>query len=83
MNESSLIQLKITVERAVRPVRASTSLKRKMREELLSHVSKVFEEERARFGDDQVALERTVLRFGDPACRSSQFRRVDDCEFRL
>ena len=45
MNESTLTQLKIIVERAVRPVRASTSRKRKMREELLAHVSGVFEEE--------------------------------------
>ena len=47
MNESTLTQLKIIVERAVRPVRASTSRKRKMREELLAHVSGVFEEEAA------------------------------------
>jgi hypothetical protein len=31
MNESSLTQLKVIVERAVRPVLASTSRKRKMR----------------------------------------------------
>ena len=41
MNESTLTQLKIIVERAVRPVRASISRKRKMREELLAHVSGV------------------------------------------
>ena len=67
MNESTLTQLKIIVERAVRPVRASTLRKRKMREELLAHVSGVFEEESARLGDDRAALERTALRFGNPA----------------
>jgi hypothetical protein len=67
MNESTLIQLKIIVERAVRPVRASASRKRKMREELLAHVSGVFEEELAQVGDDRAALERTALRFGNPA----------------
>jgi hypothetical protein len=67
MNESTLIQLKVIVERAVRPVRASTSRKRKMREELLAHVSGVFEEESARLDADQSALERTALRFGHPA----------------
>ena len=55
MNESTLIQLKIMVERAVRPVRASISHKRKMREELLAHVSDVFEEE-ARLGDGPAAF---------------------------
>jgi hypothetical protein len=67
MNQSTLTQLKIIVERSVRLVRASTSRKRKMREELLAHVSGVFEEESARLGDDRAALERTALRFGDSA----------------
>jgi hypothetical protein len=66
MNEASLTRLKIIVERAVRPVRASTRRKRAMREELLAHVLGVFEEETARIGDDRAALERTALRFGDP-----------------
>ena len=67
MNESTLTRLKIVVERAVRPVRASTARKRKMREELLAHVVGVFEEEAARLGDERAALERTALRFGNPA----------------
>jgi hypothetical protein len=67
MNEFTLTQLKIIVERAVRPVRASPSRKRKMREELLAHVVGVFEEERARLGDEGAALERTALRFGNPS----------------
>lgn len=66
MNESSLTQLKIIVERAVRTVRASTLNKRKMREELLAHVSGVFEEEFAHLVDERAALERTALRFGNP-----------------
>ena len=66
MNESTLTRLKIIVERAVRPVRASTSRKGKMREELLAHVVGVFEEESAKLGDDRAALERTALRFGNP-----------------
>ena len=67
MNESTLTRLKVIVERVVRPVRASTLRKRQMREELLAHVVGVFEEEAARLGDDQAALERTALRFGNPA----------------
>jgi hypothetical protein len=82
MNESSLTQLKIIVERAVRPVRASKSGKRKMREELLAHVSGVFEEEFAQLGDESAALARTSERFGQPAelaaqLRASVPRRVD------
>jgi hypothetical protein len=67
MNESSLTQLKIIVERAVRPVRASTGRKRKMREELLAHVSAVFEEESVRLGNEPTALARTQERFGQAA----------------
>jgi hypothetical protein len=74
MNESTLTQLKIIVERAVRPVRASTPRKRKMREELLAHLSGVFEEESARLGDDLAALERTAQRFGNPAELTSQLQ---------
>lgn len=67
MNECRLTQLKTIVERAVRPVQVSTFSKRQMREELLAHVSGVFEEELARQGDELAALERTALRFGPPA----------------
>jgi hypothetical protein len=66
MNESTRTQLKIIVEQAVRPVRASTSRRRTMREELLAHVTAVFEEE-AKLGDESAALERTAQRFGPPA----------------
>jgi hypothetical protein len=74
MNESTMTQLKIIVERAVRPVRASTSRKRKMREELLAHVVGVFEEESAKLGDERDAVERTALRFGNPAEVTSQLQ---------
>jgi hypothetical protein len=64
MNESTLTQLKILVERAVRPARATTSRKRKMREELLAHVTAVFEEE-VKLHEEAVTLARTAARFGD------------------
>jgi hypothetical protein len=73
MNESTLTQLKIIVERAVRPVRASTACKRKMREELLAHVGGVFEEE-AKVGDEQAALARTQERFGQAAELTGQLQ---------
>jgi hypothetical protein len=64
MNESTLTQLKIIVERVVRPVRATYSRKRQMREELLAHLTAVFEEE-AKLHEESVALGRTAVRFGD------------------
>jgi hypothetical protein len=66
MSELTLTQLKILVERAVRPVRASSGRKRKMREELLAHVNAVFDEE-AKLGDEKAALEQVAARFGTPA----------------
>jgi hypothetical protein len=65
MNDTTLNQLKVLIERAVRPVRASTSGKGKMRAELLAHVAAVFEEEE-KLSDEQTALARTERRFGDP-----------------
>jgi hypothetical protein len=74
MNESTLTQMMIVVERAVRPVWASSARKRKMREELLAHVVGVFEEESAKLGDERAAVERTALRFGNPAEVMSQLQ---------
>jgi hypothetical protein len=74
MNESTLTQLKILVERAVRPVRASAGRKQNMREELLSHVIGVFEEEVAKLGDQSAAVEQTALRFGNPVDVTSQLQ---------
>ena len=74
MNESTLTRLKIVVERAVRPVRASVSRKRKMREELLAHVIGVYEEEFSRLDDEHTALEHTALRFGNPSEVTSQLQ---------
>jgi hypothetical protein len=66
MNDATRTQLKILVERTVRPVRAGEARKRTMREELFAHVSAVFEEETDRLGDEDIALARTMERFGDP-----------------
>jgi hypothetical protein len=74
MNESTRTPLKTLVERAVRPVRASMSRKQKMREELLGHVSAVFEAESKAFGDQRAALERTEQRFGCPTELSGQLQ---------
>src|ERR1700722_8286441 len=74
MNESTLTELKILVERAVRPVRAGLRRKQQMREELLAHVSAVFEEETHACVDEPAALARTVERFGDAADLTGQLQ---------
>ena len=66
MNDVSLKELKIVVERAVRPVRATMARKRRMREELLAHLTAIFEEESAKLADERAALDQAKQRFGDP-----------------
>lgn len=66
MNDSVMTELKVIVERAARPVRASKLRKRRMREELLGHLVGIYEEELGRLGDHQAALEQAGQRFGDP-----------------
>jgi hypothetical protein len=74
MNEATQAQLMIIVESVIRPVRASMTCKLTMREELLAHISAVFEEEAARLDDEQAALTRTAQRFGNPAELTGQLQ---------
>jgi ClpA/ClpB-like protein len=64
-------QMKL-VERTVRPVRASATRKRKMREELLAHLTGIYEEELNRSDSPTVALQAAARRFGDPASLTSE-----------
>jgi hypothetical protein len=57
----------IAVERAVRPVQATEHRKLRMRQELLAHLTALFEEERARLGNDEAARAEALRRFGNPA----------------
>lgn len=54
------------VERIVRPVRAGTARKRPMRDELLAHLTEIYDEELARLGDPSAAMQAAAHRFGDP-----------------
>jgi Clp amino terminal domain, pathogenicity island component len=56
-----------TVERTVRPVRATTAWKRKTREELLAHLTAIYDAENSRINDSSKAMQAAVNRFGDPA----------------
>ncbi len=57
--------LRIQVERVVRPIRASNLRKDRMREELLAHLTRLFEDERSRSGDVESAVAEATRRFGD------------------
>ena len=54
----------IYVEKVVRPLRASTRHKNKMREELLAHFHALYEEELERSTDPQSAIQSAIRRFG-------------------
>lgn len=60
------LQMKI-VERAVRPLHADSARKRKMRDELLSHLSAIYDDELARHNDPLAAVEAAAQRFGNPS----------------
>ncbi len=60
-------ELMVHVERAVRAVHASPARKRRMRQELLAHLTGLLEAEQARGGDERQALAEALRRFGEPA----------------
>jgi ATP-dependent Clp protease ATP-binding subunit ClpC len=68
-----VMQMKL-VERVVRPVRAGTVWKRKSREELLSHLTAIYEEERSKSCDPEAAMQAAAKRFGDPTELSREFQ---------
>jgi ATP-dependent Clp protease ATP-binding subunit ClpC len=63
------------VERIVRPVHAGTPRKLKMREELLAHVSEVYDQELARVNDPAAAMAETTTRLGEASELTAQFQR--------
>lgn len=63
--------IKIHVEQAVRPIRASRHRKLMMREELLAHLEGIYQEELQRLGDASEATRAAIKRFG-PADEISQ-----------
>ncbi|MBA3312831.1 MAG: hypothetical protein M3552_17440 [Planctomycetota bacterium] len=65
MTPTSQIALKVIVERAVRPVRATLERKKRMREELLAHVTEVLDEEVGKSADAQAAIAATARRLGN------------------
>lgn len=76
MTETQLTGLKVIVERAVRPVATTLARKKRMREELLAHVTDVFEQEYERLGDEAAALAATARRFGDPRVVTAELQKT-------
>ncbi|MBP88241.1 MAG: hypothetical protein CMJ64_16240 [Planctomycetaceae bacterium] len=66
--------LRVHVEKAVRPVVADQGTKLRMREELYSHLLEVFEEERATGDDEAAAILRANDRLGDPAALTAELQ---------
>ncbi|MGN6368612.1 MAG: permease prefix domain 1-containing protein [Phycisphaerae bacterium] len=68
-DETGRIQLAklLLIERTVRPLRAATPRKLRIREELLAHLESIYAEELARTGNPDAALAESAKRFGNPA----------------
>jgi hypothetical protein len=76
ISRASDLALRKQVERAVRPVLASEQRKLRMREELLAHLTAIFDEEQQRLGDETAALAKSRGRFGDPAQLTVELNRT-------
>src|SRR5262249_13351183 len=62
---TAMKELMVQVERAVRPVQASARRKDRMREELLAHLTCIYEAELQRCGDEHLARETALQRLGN------------------
>ena len=59
-------ELKVFVERCVRPVRAEGSKKLELRRELFGHLQDAYEHERQQTDSDEKAMEAAIARMGEP-----------------
>lgn len=75
MNPEIERQLKVTVERTVRPLRTWEQRKQVIRGEMLGHLTAIYQEEFERCGDEQGALQAARLRFGVPADLTEELQR--------
>ncbi|HEY1785045.1 MAG TPA: hypothetical protein VGG30_05820 [Pirellulales bacterium] len=66
--------LRIEVERVVRPIRARYERKDRMREELLAHLTQLYEQELTRCGDAESATSEAICRFGDARALSRELQ---------
>jgi hypothetical protein len=69
------LELRKHVERAVRPVRATSQRKMKMREELFAHLTGIFAEEIEHRGNEEAAIAASCQRFGPPSEITAELER--------
>jgi len=74
MTEATQTQLKILVERVVRPVAASQQYRKTCREALLAEVTAMFDEEFAHQGNEELALAQTTQRWGSAELRTQRLQ---------
>lgn len=67
-------ELKVFVERCVRPIQAEGSKKLGMRRELYSHIEAVYEKERKRTESTEAAVRAAIKRMGDPVELTEELR---------
>ena len=65
LDESHLPLMRI-VERVVRPLPANMARKRRIRDEMLTHLSAIYDEELTRSGDPAEAMDAASKKFGSP-----------------
>jgi len=75
-------EMKILVERVVRPLPLCLVRQQRLRADLLTHLELIYSEELAVDSDESAALARTVKRFGDPSELTSEFRKTIGWEAR-
>ena len=60
-------RLRVHVERIVRPISANFGRKDQMREELLAHITTLYEAELEKSDNEALAIENAIEHFGDAA----------------
>lgn len=76
MSRESWTELTSVVDEVVSPLHAGTARKRRMSEELLGHLSSLFEVEFQRLGNEAEALAEAKHRFGEPQSLSRDLRKT-------
>lgn len=86
MSSTTLALMKV-VERVVRPVLANIVHKRRMRDEMLAHLTAIYDEELTRSGDPTKAVNTAAERFGNPAELTAELQstvpKLEQWEMRL
>ena len=74
MSEAVPRELKVLVERVVRPLPISHDRQKRLRSEFLAHLQAIYAEELSHGLDETEALARTAERFGDPVSLAEELR---------